>query len=112
WLSVNHPSSLLPAPSAPTVSTIEVHMPALSGQVLAEEREDLLPAVEGLLDTVHRPVVIEKAVPGAVVAMKLVLLAVLFELGLVLVHLLRRRRTILVTEEAEQRAGQVLRELD
>ena len=72
-----------------------------------QEREHLLPAVQRLLDAVHRPVVVEEAVPGAVVAVELVVFAVLLQLGLVLVDLLRGRRAVLVAEEAEQRAGQV-----
>ncbi len=52
-----------------------------------QEPEHLLPAVERLLDAVRRPVVIEEAVPGAVIPVKLVLLAVLLEFGLVLVDL-------------------------
>ena len=49
-------------------------MPRLFGQVLVQEREYLLPAVQRLLDAVHRPVVVEEAVPGAVIPVKLVLL--------------------------------------
>src|SRR6185437_537882 len=78
----------------------------------AQEREDLLPAVERLLDPVHRPVIVEEPVPGAVVAVKLVGLAVLIELGLVLVHLLGGRRAILVAEQAEERAGEFRCEVD
>ena len=77
-------------------------------QVLLQEREHLLPAVERLLDAVGRPVVVEEAVPGAVIAVELVVLAVLLQLGLVLVDLLRGRRAVLVAEQTEQRAGQVL----
>src|ERR1700730_17794923 len=84
----------------------------LFGQVLVQEREYLLPAVQRLLDAVGRPVVVEEAVPGAVIAMELILLAVLLQLRLVLVHLLRCRRTILVAEQTEQRAGEALAELD
>src|SRR5688572_28518032 len=40
------------------------------------------------------------------------MLAVLLELGLVLVHLLGAWRAVLVAEEAEQRAGQILGEID
>src|SRR5207248_3185285 len=106
------PSPPLPAPSARAISTIEVHIleplvrsrrPALRRQMLLQERPHLLPAVERLLDAVGRPVVIEEAVAGAVVAVELVILAGLLELGLVLVHLLRGRRTVLIAEQAEQR---------
>jgi len=63
----------------------------LFGQVLVQEREHLLPAVERLLDAVHRPVVVEEAVSGAVIPVKLILFTVLLELGLVLVDLFRGR---------------------
>src|SRR5271170_2199568 len=112
WVSLNHPSPPLPAPSAPTISTIEVHMPALFSQVLVQEPEYLLPAVQRLLDAVSRTVVVEETMPGAVVAVKLVLFAVLLEFGLVLVHLLRGRRAIFIAEQAEQRAGEVLGKFD
>src|SRR6266446_3295081 len=46
-------------------------------QVLLEEREDLLPAVDGLLLPIRPTVVVEEAVTGTVVAMELVVLAVL-----------------------------------
>ena len=77
--------------------------------MLLAERPHLLPAVERLLDAVGRAVVIEEAVAGAVIAVELVLLAVLLQLGLVLVDLLRGRGAVFVAEQAEQRAGQVLR---
>src|SRR5882757_365456 len=80
--------------------------------MLAEEGEYLAPAIHGLLGPVERPVPIEEAVAGTVVAMELVRLAVLLEFGLVLVHLLRARRAILVAEQAEQRATEVLRHVD
>jgi hypothetical protein len=57
--------------------------------VLQQEREHLFPAVQRLLDAVRRPVVAEEAMPGTVVPVKLVLFAMLLELGLVLVDLLR-----------------------
>src|ERR1700692_2892697 len=80
--------------------------------MLAEEGEDLAPAIHRLLGPIERPVPIEEAVAGTVVAMELVFLAVLLELGLVLVHLLRARCAILVAEQAEQRATEVLRHVD
>ena len=58
------------------------------------------------------PVVVEDAVAGAVVAIELVSLAVLFELRLVLIDLLRARRAILISEDAEQRTGEILGQLD
>src|SRR5262245_34633344 len=77
-----------------------------------EERPDLLPAVGGLLLSVGRAVVVEEPVARPVVAMELVLLAVLLELRLVLVHLLRRRGLVVVAEQPEERGGEVLGVVD
>src|SRR6059058_5164495 len=80
--------------------------------MLAEEGEHLAPAIHCLLGSVEWSVPIEDAVAGTVVAVELVHLAVLLELGLVLVHVLGARRAIVVAEYAEQRAAEVLRHLD
>ena len=80
--------------------------------MLAEEGIHLAPAVHCLLGPIKRPVPIEEAVAGTVVAVKLVRLAVLLEFLLVLVHLLRARCAIFVAEQAEQRAAEVLRHVD
>src|SRR3984893_4382135 len=80
--------------------------------MLAEEGEHLAPALHCLLGPVEWPVPIEEAMAGTVIAVELVHLAVLLELGLVLVHLLGARRAVVVTEYAEQRAAEVLRHLD
>src|SRR6201996_7496612 len=100
-------------PSAPTTSMIDVHMSdLLLRQMLAVEREHLAPAVHGLLGPVERPVPIEEAVAGAVIAMELVVLAVLLQLGLVLVDLLGARRAVVIAEQAEQRAAEILGHVD
>src|ERR1700694_4427130 len=80
--------------------------------MLAEEGEHLAPAFHCLLGPVKRPVPIEDAMAGTVVAVELVHLAVLLELGLVLVHLLGARRAVVVAEYAKQRAAEILRHLD
>src|SRR5450432_4644675 len=80
--------------------------------MLAEEGEHLAPAIHCLLGPVEWPVPIEDAVASTIVAVELVHLAVLLELGLVLVHLLEARRAVVVAEYAEQRAAEVLRHLD
>src|SRR5579872_1141242 len=49
---------------------------------------------------------VEEAMAGAVVAMELVVLALLLQLGLVLVHLLGAWRAIVIAEDAQQRAAQ------
>mgnify|MGYP003349308808 CR=1 FL=1 len=80
--------------------------------MLAEEGMDLVPAVHRLLDAVKRPVPVEEAVAGAVVAVKLVALAEPLEFGLVLVDLLGARCAVVVAEQAEQRTGEVLGHVD
>src|SRR5687767_13213357 len=80
--------------------------------MLAEEGEHLAPAIHGLLGPVEWPVPIEDAVTGTVVAVELMHLAVLLELGLVLVHLLGARRAVVVAEYADQRAAEILRHLN
>src|SRR5687768_13752264 len=80
--------------------------------MIAEEREHLAPAIHRRLGPVERPVPIPDAVAGAVVAMELVGLAVLLELGLVLVHLFWAGRAVVVAENADQRARKVLRHVD
>ena len=80
--------------------------------MLSKERENLGPAVNSLLLPIGGSVVVEEAVAGAIVAMEFVVLAVLLQLFLVLVDLLRRRALIIVAEQAEQRAGQVFRQID
>src|SRR3954449_4669138 len=81
-------------------------------QMLAEESKNLAPAVHRLLGPVERPVPVEDAVARAVIAVDLVALAVVFELGFVLVHLLGTWRAVVVAEDADQRAREVLRQVD
>src|SRR3954470_1329382 len=100
-------------PSAPITSMIEVHIRLLLfSQVLAEERQHLCPAVHRGFGPVERAVPVPDAVAGAVVAIELVTLAVLLELRLVLVHLLGRRRAVVVAEDADQRTREILRHVD
>src|SRR4030095_508561 len=77
-------------------------------QFLLKEREDFFPAVDRLLLPIRPPIIIEKAVTGAVIAVKLIVLAMLLELRLVLVHLFRRRRFVVVAEKTDHRAGRSL----
>src|SRR5262249_43234985 len=65
-----------------------------------------------LLLTVRRAVVVEEAVTGAVVSMELVRLSLLLELRLVRVDLFGGGRLVLVTEEPEVRAGEILGVVD
>src|SRR6266404_4045714 len=81
-------------------------------QMLAEEGEYLAPAIHRLLGPVKRPVPIEEAVAGTVVTMEFVRLSVFLELGLVLVNLFGARRAVVIAEEAEQGATEVLGHLD
>src|SRR6266481_7202298 len=66
--------------------------------MLAEEGEHLAPAIHCLLGPVEWPVPIEDTVASTIVAVELVHLAVLLELALVLVHLFRARRAVVVAE--------------
>jgi hypothetical protein len=77
--------------------------------MLSEESEHLAPAIHRLVGPVERPVPIEEAVAGAIVTVKLIGLAMLIEFGLMLVHLLRTRRSVVVTEKADEGARKILR---
>src|SRR5207253_6117437 len=101
-------------PSARAISIMDVHIfgALLLCQMLAEEGEHLAPAIHRLLHPIERPVPIEDAVAGTFVAVELVHLAMLLELGLVLVHLLGARRAVVIAEDAEQRAREVLCHVD
>src|SRR3981081_377465 len=92
---------------------MDVHMsgPPTSPDA-CREGEHLAPAIHGLLGPVEWPVAIEDAVASTVVAVELLPLSMLLEFGLVLVHLLGARRSVVVAEYAEQRAAEVLRHLD
>src|SRR5215470_11061854 len=81
-------------------------------QVTAEEIPDALPGVHGRFGTVAGPVHLQEGVPGAVVGVELVRLAVRLERLLELGDLIRRRMRVLPAEQAEQRAGQVTRPID
>src|SRR4030088_1131006 len=80
--------------------------------MLAEKGEHLDPAIHCLLGPVEWQGAIEDAVGSTIVAVELVHLAVLLELALVLVHLFRARRAVVVAEYAEQRATEVRRHFD
>src|SRR6516164_6941169 len=100
-------------PSARAISTMDVHMSELLlRQMLAEEGEYLGPTIHCLLGPIERPVPIEEAVAGAIVAVELIRLAVLLEFGLMLVHLLGTRCAIVVAKQAEQRTAEVLCHVD
>ena len=74
----------------------------------AEEGEYPAPAIHCLLESIGRPVPIEEAVAGAVIAAQFVRLAVILELSFVLFHLLGAWRAVVVAEQAEQRTVEVL----
>src|SRR5262245_56343515 len=80
--------------------------------MLSEEGKHLAPAIHRLFGSVERPVPIEDAVAGTVVTVELVRLAVFFEFGLVLVHLLGARSTVVVAKNADQGARKIFREID
>src|SRR5689334_22424400 len=80
--------------------------------MLAEEAKNLAPGIHALLGPVQRPVPVEEAVAGAVIAMEFVGLAVPLQLRLVLVDLFWRRRAVVIAKDAEQRAREVLGHVD
>src|ERR1044071_2393468 len=75
---------------------------------LVAEGEQFFPAIHRLLLTIGGTVVIKEAMAGAVVAMELVILTVLFELCFVLIHLFRRGRLIVVAKQADHRTRKIL----
>src|SRR5882757_1321474 len=83
-----------------------------SGQMLAEECESLSPAVLGLLQAEAGAVVIQEVVAGAIVAVKLVGLAMTLELGFGLVHVGPRRVHVVVAEQAHQWRGDLRGHVD
>src|SRR5664279_3981752 len=101
-------------PSTRAISMMDVHMSLalLLRQMLAEAGEHLAPAIHGRLGPVERPVPIPDAVAGAVVAMEFVGLAVLLEFGFVRVDLLRTRGAVVIAEQADQRAAEILCQVD
>ncbi len=60
----------------------------LSAELFAKEAEDPAPSVHRLLGAVHRSVVVDEPVPRSLVAVELVVLAKVSELGLMAVDLL------------------------
>src|SRR5690242_13112313 len=80
--------------------------------MLAEEGEHLLPAVDRRGLAVLRPIHREEGVAGIVVSVELVGLAELLQRLLGLPGVLRRGPGVLDAEETQQRAAEILRELD
>src|SRR5712691_1857561 len=85
---------------------------AQSVEVLAEPGEDLLPAVYGRGLAILRAVDGEEGVARVLVGVELVDLPVLLQRGLGLGHVVRRGARVLDAEEPEQRARQILGEVD
>src|SRR5260370_3775229 len=103
--AVQADSTAATAPSTTTTPRRNASMPLR--QVLTEERVHLVPTIHGCLLPVQRQVVIEKSMPGTVVAVEHVRLAELLELRLVLIDLGWAGRHIVVAEQAEDRDIQV-----
>src|SRR5438067_13880964 len=80
--------------------------------MLLKEVQYFAPAVHRLLLAVERSVVIEEAVAGAIVAMELVVLAVLLELGLMHVHVGRGRPLVIVAEETQEWRLEIFGQID
>jgi len=81
-------------------------------EVTAEEVPDPLPGVHGRLGPVAGPVYLQEGVPGPVVGVELVGLAVRLERVFELGDVLGRGVLVVRAEQAEQRAGQVRGPLD
>src|SRR5690348_11171002 len=77
-----------------------------------EKSKHLTPSMHRRLGPVEWPVPVPDAVTGTVVAVELVGFAVLLEFGLVLVHLLGAGGAVVVTENADQRAREILGQVD
>src|SRR5438445_13092853 len=70
-------------------------------KILLEKREHLLPAVNRRLGTIGHAGIVEEAVPGAGVRVKLVILPILLQLLLQLVNVLGCRVLVLFSKQAE-----------
>src|SRR6516164_9851565 len=79
-----------------------------AGQMTREKGKDLFPAIERLFGPVGVAPGIEEGVPGAIVAIEFVVLAEAFEHGLGSVHLIGRWVGVVIAENAQQRAIQLL----
>ena len=77
-----------------------------------EKRKDFLPAIQCLFGPVGVAPRVEEGMPGAMVAIEFVVFAKTFEHGLGSIHLIRGRVGVVVAENAEQRAVQLLGEVD
>src|SRR5262249_50289863 len=73
--------------------------------MLVKERKNLVPAVDRRFGPIIRTIMRKEGVPGAVVAVELVFLAVFFELRLGAVDLIGRRVRVVVAEQTEERAA-------
>src|SRR3954468_14104399 len=80
--------------------------------MLLEEGIGLVPAVDGLLDPVAGSLGGKEAVAGAVIAVELVSLAELLQNRFGAIDMVGRGVLVLVAEQAEQRAAQILGEID
>src|SRR5262249_30740726 len=83
-----------------------------TSQVAREKRKDLLPAIQRLFGPVGVAPRVKEGVPGAIVAIELVIFAKAFEHSLGPVHLIGGRIGVVVAENAQQRTIQVLGEID
>src|SRR5438094_1659270 len=75
--------------------------PSRCFKILLEKREHLLPAVDRRLGTIGHAGIVEEAVPGAGVRVKLVILPILLQLLLQLVNALVCRVLVLSSKQAE-----------
>src|SRR5437660_4679978 len=81
-------------------------------EVFPVKSQHVLPGIRCLHRSVARPIHGEEAVAGAVVAVELVVLAESFELSFGSVDIGWRWPLVVIPEDAEQRAADVLRQVD
>src|SRR5215467_13212075 len=75
-------------------------------QVFFQERKDLLPPIDRLLLPIGRTIIIEEAMSSTIIPVELIGFAVLLQLLLMLIHLCRCRRLVVIAKEAQERALQ------
>src|SRR5437016_9054563 len=80
--------------------------------MLLKEGENLVPAVHRLLLPIGRPVIVEETMARIRIHVKLIGLAALLQFLLVAGHLFGRGALVLLTKEAQERAGWVLGVVD
>src|ERR1700746_872347 len=77
-------------------------------QIAREKRKDLFPAIQRLFGPGGVARRVKEGVPGAIVAVEFIVFAKAFKYGLGPVHLVRGRIGVVISENTQQRAIQLL----